>query len=143
MMKLKYRKTAVNAIAPRRATDESGGYDLFSTEDVTLLPSAIYAVGTGIEMEIPKGYVGLICPKSGLAANRGVTVLNGPGVIDPDYRGEVKAIMINESTRNLRFAPGDKVAQILFVEAEEVEFEEVEELSSTVRGTGGFGSTGK
>jgi dUTP pyrophosphatase len=143
MMKLKYKKVAPNAITPRRATSGSGGYDLFSTQDVTLRPGASYAVGTGIEMEIPSGYVGLICPKSGLAANFATTVLNGPGVIDPDYRGEVKAIMINEGEQPKRFAPGDKVAQILFVETEEVEFEEVAELSSTERGTGGFGSTGK
>lgn len=143
MMKLKYRKLAVNAITPKRSTSGSGGYDLFSTQDVTLLPGASYAIDIGIQMEIPSGYVGLICPKSGLAATFATTVLNGPGVIDPDYRGSVKAIMINEGDQAKRFAPGDKVAQILFVEAKEVEFEEVAELSSTERGTGGFGSTGK
>lgn len=95
-------------------------------------------------MEIPDGFVALVCPRSGLAVKNGVTVLNAPGVVDPDYRGEVKAIVINHDLREpLQVSKGDKIAQLLFVQAEEVEFEAAEELSSTQRGTGGFGSTGK
>ena len=143
-MKVKINRLVPHAKMPTRATRGSGAYDIYSTDELLLAPEGRYAFGTGLAMEIPDGFVALVCPRSGLAIKNGVTVLNAPGVVDSDYRGEVKAIVINHDLREpLQVSKGDKIAQLLFVKAEEVEFEEAEELSSTQRGTGGFGSTGK
>lgn len=143
-MKVKINRLVPHAKMPTRATHGSGAYDIYSTDELLLAPEGRYAFGTGLAMEIPGGFVALVCPRSGLAIKNGVTVLNAPGVVDSDYRGEVKAIVINHDLREpLQVSKGDKIAQLLFVKAEEVEFEEAEELSSTQRGTGGFGSTGK
>lgn len=135
---------AIDAKTPTKATNGSGAYDLYSTEATVLPAEERTAFGTGLAMEIPEGYVGLVCSRSGLALEQGIAVLNAPGIVDADYRGEVKAIVINHSTTQpLVVSKGDKIAQILFVKAEDVNFEDVEELSSTERGVGGFGSTGK
>lgn len=143
-MKVKINRLVPHAKMPTRATSGSGAYDVYSTDELLLAPEGRYAFGTGLAMEIPHGFVALVCPRSGLAIKNGVTVLNAPGVVDSDYRGEVKAIVINHDLREPLFVnKGDKIAQLLFVKAEEVEFEEAEELSSTQRGVGGFGSTGK
>lgn len=144
MIKVKINRLVPHAKMPTKATRGSGAYDIYSTDELLLAPEGRYAFGTGLAMEIPDGFVALVCPRSGLAVKNGVTVLNAPGVVDPDYRGEVKAIVINHDLREpLQVSKGDKIAQLLFVQAEEVEFEAAEELSSTQRGTGGFGSTGK
>lgn len=144
MLKVKFNRLVPHAKMPTKATRGSGAYDIYSTDELLLAPEGRYAFGTGLAMEIPEGFVALVCPRSGLAVKNGVTILNAPGVIDADYRGEVKAIVINHDLREPLFvSKGDKVGQLLFVKAEEVQFEEVEELTSTQRGTGGFGSTGK
>jgi dUTP pyrophosphatase len=143
-MKIKFKRLSHTAKVPTKATTGSGAYDLYSVVQTILFPGEREAVDTGIAMEIPEGFVGLICPRSGLAAKQGATVLNGPGVIDSDFRDSVKAIVINQNVKvPWAIEIGDKIAQILFVKAEEVDFEETSELSSTVRGTGGLGSTGK
>ena len=143
-MKEKFNRLVPHAKMPTKATRGSGAYDVYSTDELLLAPEGRYAFGTGLAMEVPEGFVALVCPRSGLAIKNGVTVLNAPGVVDSDYRGEVKAIVINHDlTAPLHVNKGDKIAQLLFVKAEEVEFEEVEVLSSTQRGVGGFGSTGK
>lgn len=140
---VKFTKNNANAKVPTKATDGSAGYDLYSCDTLYLTANfGRSAVNTGISMEIPKGYCGLVCPRSGMAIKNGVTVLNGPGVVDSDYRGEVKAILINEDTMNqYRISTGDKIAQIVFVKAEDVELMETA-LNNTDRGNGGFGSTG-
>lgn len=143
-MKVKFNRLVPHAKMPTKATRGSGAYDVYSTDELLLAPEGRYAFGTGLAMEVPEGFVALVCPRSGLAIKNGVTVLNAPGVVDSDYRGEVKAIVINHDlVAPLHVNKGDKIAQLLFVKAEEVEFEEVEVLTSTQRGVGGFGSTGK
>lgn len=144
MLNVKIKRLNERARFPTKATTGSGAYDVYSTEKCSIAPATRRGVPIGLAFEIPLGYVALVCPRSGLALNRGVTVLNGPGVVDSDYRGEVQAILANHDTDNvLQIQPGDKVAQLLFVKAEEADFIETEELSETTRGTGGFGSTGK
>lgn len=143
-MQLKFQRLTPSAKTPTKATSGSGAYDLYSVDELLLAQEGRYAFSTGLAMEIPRGYVGLVCPRSGLAIKQGASVLNAPGVIDADYRGEVKVIMVNHDIINpIRVNRGDKIAQLLIVKAEEVEFEEVEALTSTERGSGGFGSTGK
>ena len=143
-MRVKIKRLVPYAKLPTKATNGSGAYDLYSTEASVLPAEERAAFGIGLAMEIPEGFVGLVCSRSGLALKQGIAVLNAPGIVDPDYRGEVKAIVINHDTEQpLVVNSGDKIAQILFVKAEDVIFEEAEELSSTQRGTGGFGSTGK
>lgn len=143
-MNVKIKRLVPSAKLPTKATSGSGAYDIYSTDALSLAPGGRYAFGTGLALEIPLGFVALVCPRSGLAIKQGVTVLNGPGVIDADYRGELKAIVTNHDINNaFAVSNGDKIAQLLFVKAEDVTFDEVDELSSTDRGTGGFGSTGK
>jgi dUTP pyrophosphatase len=99
-------------------------------------------VPTGLFLEIPEGYEGQVRPRSGLAAKDGITVLNSPGTIDSDYRGEVKVILINHGEVTKYFKPGDRIAQLVFCKVERAELIEVETLTDTERGTGGFGHTG-
>lgn len=146
-MKIKFRKTKDNAKVPTKATNGSGAYDLYTTSPAVVYAGDSQTLGTGIAMEIPEGFVGLVCPRSGLADKNKLTVLNGPGVIDSDYRGEVGVIIHNTAigaggTSHV-FQAGAKVGQILFVKAEAVEFEEADVLTETQRGEGGYGSTGQ
>ncbi len=131
-------------VKPTRATDGSAGYDLICNEEFgnVLCAQQFYAFETGTFVEIPKGYVGKVCPRSGLAAKKGVTVLNAPGIIDSDYRGEIKVILINLGNNDVAFSRGDRIAQLLIQKVEDVAFIECE-LSETERGDGGFGSTGR
>ncbi len=100
-------------------------------------------MGTGIAVAIPEGHAGLVLPRSGLALKKGITVPNSPGLIDPDYRGEVRVIMLNTDKMDpFPIEVGDRIAQLMIVSVEKVQLEEREELSSTARGDGGFGSTG-
>ncbi len=143
-MKVKFKKLNANAKQPTQATPGSAAYDVYSTDELLLAPEGRYALRTGVALEIPSGFVALCCPRSGLAIKQGMTVINAPGVIDADYRGEVNVLAVNHDlTHPVQINKGDKIAQLLFVRAEEIQFEEVEELSSTQRGEGGFGSTGR
>ncbi|MBR6774458.1 MAG: dUTP diphosphatase [Bacteroidales bacterium] len=131
---------------PAYETVNSAGMDLrayLPEGPVTLKPMQRMLVPTGLFMEIPEGYEGQVRPRSGLAIKNGITVLNTPGTIDADYRGEVKIILINLSDTDFTINSGDRVAQIIFAKCEQMEVINVETLSETERGAGGFGHTGK
>jgi dUTP pyrophosphatase len=127
---------------PTYQTAGSAVCDLVASEDVELSPGKWAAVGTGLFIEIPEGYAGYVCPRSGLALKSGVSVLNAPGIIDSDYRGEVKVILVNHADLRFKVKKGDRIAQLLLVPVVQAILRGSEELSSTQRGSGGFGSTG-
>ncbi|MFH1571660.1 MAG: dUTP diphosphatase, partial [Gemmatimonadota bacterium] len=110
---------------------------------LVLAPGARALVPTGLRLEIPAGYEGQVRPRSGLALKRGLTVLNAPGTIDADYRGEVGVILVNLSAEDQRLEPGDRIAQIVFAPVTRAELVEVDELADSRRSSGGFGSTGE
>ena len=130
---------------PAYATPQSAGVDLKAnlTESVTLQPLQRTLVPTGLFIALPAGYEAQVRPRSGLAAKHGITVLNTPGTIDADYRGEIKVILVNLSDEPFEIVPGERIAQMVIARHEQVEWEQVEELDATERGAGGFGSTGK
>lgn len=131
---------------PAYETINSAGMDLrayLPEGPVTLKPMQRMLIPTGLFMEIPEGYEGQVRPRSGLAIKNGITVLNTPGTIDADYRGEVKIILINLSDTDFVINSGERVAQIIFAKCEQMEVINVETLSETERGAGGFGHTGK
>ncbi len=131
---------------PRYQTDGAAGCDLVAAIDddheLVLAPSEHGLVPTGLEIAIPSGYEGQVRPRSGLALKHGVTVLNTPGTIDSDYRGEVKVILINHGRTPFAIRRGDKIAQMVIAKVTQALWQEVDELSQTHRGAGGFGSTG-
>lgn len=127
---------------PKQGTEGSAGFDLHSVEDGCIAAGQTSIVSTGLSMAIPLNFVGLICSRSGLAAKSSVFVLNAPGVIDSDYRGEIKLILMNAGPTSYTYCEGDRLAQIMFVRHEQVKFIEVVGLDETDRGYGGFGSTG-
>lgn len=128
---------------PARETEGSAGYDIRSAEpDFVLQPGEIRMVGTGLVMELPPGLEGQVRPRSGLAARHGVTLPNSPGTIDPDYRGELKVPLQNLGDRPVSIGRGERIAQIVFARFETPSVSEAQELSETVRGADGFGSTG-
>ena len=110
---------------------------------IEILPSETAFIGTGLSMEIPEGYVGLIYARSGMACKRGLAPANKVGVIDSDYRGEIMVALYNQSNETKVITSGDRIAQIIIQPVTQFEFNEVDELSDTTRGEGGFGSTGK
>ena len=128
---------------PGYATPFSAGADLRATEDMVLLPGQWASVPTGVRMELPEGYEGQVRPRSGLAAKFGVTVLNAPGTIDSDYRGEVRVLLVNLGRDPFAISAGDRVAQLVVAPVSRVIWVEEDSISSTERGDGGFGSTGK
>ena len=121
---------------------EEAGMDLFAAEEACLAPGEWAAVGTGLVLEIPPGYEGQIRPRSGLALNYGVTLLNSPGTIDPGYRGEIRVLMINHGRTEFRIRPGDRIAQLVIGAYAAVEWKLEPALNPSARGAGGFGSTG-
>ncbi|MBQ1209288.1 MAG: dUTP diphosphatase [Bacteroidales bacterium] len=129
---------------PQYATEQSAGMDLKAniTESITLGSLERAIVPTGLYMALPNGYEAQIRPRSGLAAKKGISVLNSPGTIDADYRGEICVILVNLSKEDFVINPGERIAQMVIARYESVEWEEVESLDSTERGAGGFGSTG-
>ncbi|PIN98670.1 MAG: dUTP diphosphatase [Candidatus Diapherotrites archaeon CG10_big_fil_rev_8_21_14_0_10_31_34] len=118
------------------------GIDLYAAETIEILPGEIKLVKTGIKVAIPEGFEGQVRPKSGLALNKGITVLNTPGTIDSGYRGEIGVIIINHGKKKFTAEKKTKIAQLVFNKIELAEIEFVEELDDTSRGEGGFGSTG-
>lgn len=130
---------------PTYATEQSAGMDLKANleESLVLKPLQRALVPTGLYMALPAGYEAQVRPRSGLAAKHGITVLNTPGTIDADYRGEVKVILVNLSDTPFEIVPGERIAQMVIARHEKVEWEEVNELDATSRGVGGFGSTGR
>jgi dUTP pyrophosphatase len=127
---------------PTHARDGDAGVDLAASVAVDIAPGERVLVPTGIAVAIPKGFAGFVLPRSGLAINHGVTVINSPGLIDSGYRGELKVGLINHGDTHYAIAVGDRVAQLVILAVVSPEFVEVEELDSTSRGSGGFGSTG-
>lgn len=117
--------------------------DLHSRIDVTLEPGARSAVPTGIAVALPEGHAGLVLPRSGHARRHGIGVVNGPGLIDSGYRGEISVLLINHGDETVEFARGDRIAQLAIVPVPAIEWTEVDSLDETTRGAGGFGSTGK
>jgi dUTP pyrophosphatase len=131
------------ATVPRYATEGSAGADLTAAEEATIPPGGVVAVGTGLRIELPEGYEAQVRPRSGLALKHGVTVLNAPGTVDSDYRGEVRVILINHGSEPFRIRPGDRIAQLIVAPVLRASFRETEELADSDRGEGGFGSTGR
>lgn len=129
---------------PQYATAQAAGLDLKANieEPIVLKPLERCFVPTGLYIELPDGYEAQVRPRSGLAAKMGITVLNSPGTIDPDYRGEIKVILVNLSNEEVTLNPGERVAQLVIAKFERIEWEGVEVLSDSDRGAGGFGSTG-
>lgn len=127
---------------PAYATSGAAGMDVLAAEDVCLDPGARHAVATGLAVAIPPGYEIQVRPRSGLALKHGITVLNAPGTIDSDYRGELKVILINLGSEPFVIARGDRVAQLVLTPVVQALWDEVRDLDKTGRGAGGFGSTG-
>ena len=127
---------------PGYASTGAAGMDIVAAEDVTIAPAGRHAVATGFAVAIPSGFEIQVRPRSGLALKHGITVPNTPGTIDSDYRGELKVILINHGTAPFEILRGDRIAQLVLAPVTQASWLEVSELDQTVRGAGGFGSTG-
>lgn len=137
------QKLSQSAVVPKNAYNGDAGYDLHATEDVTLKPFQRALIPTGLAIQIPDGYAGFVLPRSGLALKQGLSLVNAPGLIDSNYRGELKAIAINLDPQNdIEVKKGDRIAQLVIMKVESINFVEVDELDSSERGAGGFGSSG-
>ena len=145
MVKIKLVKLSKNAKVPSFADKGSNGCDLYANidKDIRLRSHRRILVKTGISIEMPEGTFGFVVPRSGLALNHGVTVLNGPGLIDTSYRGEIGVVLYNSSPIVYNIKQHDRIAQLVFVQHDNAEFEIVDSLSETERQDGGFGSSGK
>lgn len=142
-VKIKLSEESKKLGYPKYATSGSSGMDLYNAgASNTIKPKQIKLIKTGVFLEIPEGYEAQIRPRSGLSLKYGITVLNSPGTIDSDYRGEVGVILVNHSDQPFDIEEGMKIAQMVFCKYEKVEFFESEELSNSTRGEGGFGHTG-
>ena len=144
MVKILVKKLLENIDLPKYKTEGSSGMDIVANikNDLIINSGEKEIIPTGIAVAIPSGYEIQVRPRSGLAAKSGITVLNTPGTIDADYRGEIKVILINHSKEKFKIKKGDRVAQLIVCPIIKSEFVEVEELPNTLRGEGGFGSTG-
>jgi dUTP pyrophosphatase len=143
-VEVKIKKISPNAVLPTYGTENATGADLSAClfAPVTIDPGQTFVVKTGLTMEIPEGYVGLIYARSGLATKRGLAPSNKVGVIDSDYRGEIMVALYNQSELPQKIEPGERIAQLVIAPYLQGVFNEVDELSDTTRGAGGFGSTG-
>jgi dUTP pyrophosphatase len=140
---VKFKKVQSTATIPTRGTSVAAGLDLYSSEAATVEPGQRCMVNTGLKMELPRGYEGQVRPRSGNAVKFGVTVLNSPGTIDEDYRGEIKVLLYNTSPSTFVVNPGDRIAQLVIAAVSYMPPVEVDELSDTDRGEKGWGSTGR
>jgi len=142
-MKIKIQKITKNALAPQKMTEHAAGYDLYSANDenIILKPNSITLVPTGIAISLPIGYEAQIRPRSGLAVKNQIGILNSPGTIDADYRGEIKVILFNFGKTNFTIKPTMRIAQMVISKHETIEFELHKQLDETRRGDGGFGHT--
>ena len=143
-MEIKIKKLNENAIVPTRGSEQAAGYDLYACipERVLINPHKTVKIGTGLSMEIPEGYFGAIFARSGLAAKRGIRPSNCVGVCDSDYRGEYIVALHNDTDGIKMIEPNERIAQLVVIPYLSVDFKEIDELSDTERGKGGFGSTG-
>ena len=144
MPKIRIKKLNDNAVIPTYGTEFSAGADLYALpgDDIVIPAHATVMIHTGLSMEIPEGYAGLIFARSGLSSKRGLAPANKVGVVDPDYRGEFMVALHNHTDEEKTVAGGERVAQLVIVPFITADFEVADELSDTVRGEGGFGSTG-
>jgi dUTP pyrophosphatase len=143
-VRLRYALLAPDARPPTRAHPGDAGLDLYAAEPARLEPGGRASVGTGLAIALDDGQAGLVLPRSGLAARHGVTLANAPGLIDPGYRGEVRVLLLNTARdRAFSVAVGDRIAQLMVVRAEAPRLEAAADLGATVRGPGGFGSSGR
>lgn len=142
-MRLPIKRLDPDLPLPRYAHDGDAGLDIFSAADVAIAPGERMLVPTGIAVAIPEGFAGFVQPRSGLAIRQGLSLVNTPGLIDSHYRGEIKVIAINlDPAAPIEIRRGDKIAQLVIQRVERCTLEEVADLDETVRGEGGFGSTG-
>lgn len=141
-MKIKIKKLDPKAAIPTRGSDAAAGVDLHAPKALVIHPNSNGVVSTGLAVEIPDGYFGAIFARSGMATRKGLRPANCVGVIDSDYRGEIKVVLHNDSDIIRPVQEGDRVAQLVILPYEPIEFDEVDELNDTDRGIGGFGSTG-
>ncbi len=142
-MSLRVARLDARARLPTRAHPGDAGLDLYAIQPAVLAPGERASIPTGIAVEIPPGHAGLVLPRSGLAARHGISIVNAPGLIDADYRGEVRVLLLNtDREQAFELAAGDRIAQLVVVAAAIAEVDEVPSLTDTVRGAGGFGSTG-
>jgi dUTP pyrophosphatase len=140
---LRIRRLDPRAVVPTRAYADDAGLDLYAVEDALLEPGARASVGTGISVEIPAGHAGFVLPRSGLAQRHGIALVNAPGLIDSGYRGELRILLLNTDPREpCVIAAGDRIAQLVLTRVETPPVIEVDELSVSERGSGGFGSSG-
>jgi dUTP pyrophosphatase len=142
VIRLPLRRLDPSIELPSYAREGDAGLDLRAAHDAALEPGGRGLVGTGLAVAIPEGFAGLVLPRSGLALNQGVTVLNAPGLVDAGYRGELKVLLVNHGDKSVVVQRGDRIAQLVIQRVERAEPIEVGELPSSERGAGGFGSTG-
>jgi dUTP pyrophosphatase len=143
-VELRIVKLKDEALVPSRAHEGDAGIDLYACEAAHLGPGERWSVGTGIAVEIPAGHAGLVLPRSGLAKNHGIALVNSPGLIDAGYRGEVRVLLLNtDPAETFRVEPGERIAQLVVAPIALAEPVAVAELSETARGDGGFGSSGR
>jgi dUTP pyrophosphatase len=141
---LRFQRLTADAREPTRAHDGDAGLDLYAAESTRLEPGQRASVGTGIAVAIPEGHAGLVLPRSGLAARHGISVVNAPGLIDSGYRGEVRVLLLNtDRSESFDVEVGDRIAQLLVTPFAAPDLEEAGDLDQTVRGVGGFGSSGR
>ena len=143
-MKLPIARLNEGAVLPSRAHEGDAGLDLYACEAAHIGPGERWSVGTGVAVEIPDGHAGLVLPRSGLAKRHGITLVNSPGLIDSGYRGEVRVLLLNTDPAEVfRVEPGDRIAQLVLSPIVLAEPAEAEALADSVRGDGGFGSSGR
>lgn len=146
-MQILFKRLTPDAIVPYHGSEGAAGYDLYAAsikneEGVQIHPGEVLRIGTGLAMAIPEGYAGLILPRSGMATKRGLRPANTPGLLDFDFRGEISVVLRNDSNQTQTVTNGERIAQMVIVPFLSVEWVEVDKLDDTVRGCGGFGSTG-
>lgn len=143
-MELRFQKLEAGATAPTRAHAGDAGLDLYASEAAHIGPGERWSVRTGIAVEIPEGHAGLVVPRSGLARENGISLVNSPGLIDSGYRGEISVLLLNtDPAETFRVEPGDRIAQLVVVAVAAPEPVEADSLAESERGEGGFGSSGR
>ncbi|HEV7557706.1 MAG TPA: dUTP diphosphatase [Kofleriaceae bacterium] len=143
--RVQIQKLRANAIVPRYMSELAAGLDLAAAiaQPIEIKPGRREAIGTGLAFQLPPGYEGQVRPRSGLAKNHGVTLVNTPGTLDADYTGELMILLINHGSESFTVEPGHRIAQLVIAPVVQAELVEVDELAPTERGSGGFGSTGR
>ena len=142
LINIKIKRLNDNAILPEKQHDSDAGYDLHSIEEIILRPNKIYKIRTGIAIQIPNHYAGLVLPRSGLSSKYGISLINTPGLIDSGYRGELLIPLINHSSNEYTINKTERVAQLMLLEIPEVKIEVTSDLDESDRDSKGFGSTG-